>query len=77
MSGGYCGCACRDCFEIAIADQDGEPTLCHECEEARCDVTGESECECAGCDDCEPTGAEETTAEFSDFDDRDARGGEL
>lgn len=45
MSGGYCNCACRDCFDIAINDEDGEPALCNLCEWACCDVTGESECE--------------------------------
>jgi hypothetical protein len=40
---GYCPCACRDCFEVAISDDD-EPALCHECELAGCDDTGESEC---------------------------------
>ena len=41
---GYCDCACRDCFDIAINDDD-EPALCNECEEAGCDVEGCSECE--------------------------------
>ncbi len=40
---GYQDCGCRDCFEIAIGD--GEPALCHSCEEAGCDVEGGSECE--------------------------------
>ncbi len=44
MSSGYCSCACRDCFEIAITDEEGEPALCGECEEAGCDIEGESEC---------------------------------
>jgi hypothetical protein len=39
---GYCSCACRDCFEIAIAGDDDEAALCWECEEAGCD--GEGEC---------------------------------
>lgn len=43
---GYVHCACRDCFEIAIADDDNGPALCHECEEAGCDADGASECEC-------------------------------
>lgn len=42
---GYCPCACRDCFEFAIGDDDDEPALCLECEEAGCDCSGESECE--------------------------------
>lgn len=41
---GYVHCACRDCFEIAISGNDGEPALCSECEEAGCDCTGQSEC---------------------------------
>lgn len=40
---GYQHCACRDCMEIAIGD-DGEPALCHECEEAGCDADSGSEC---------------------------------
>jgi len=35
MSGGYCDCACRDCFEIAIGKA-GE-ALCHDCETAGCE----------------------------------------
>lgn len=27
MSGGYCNCACRDCFDIAINDEEGAPAL--------------------------------------------------
>lgn len=43
---GYHDCPCRDCFEIAIGcDDDNNPDLCHECEEAGCDASGESECE--------------------------------
>lgn len=41
---GYKHCACRDCFEIAIGEDD-EPALCSECEEAGCDDSGCSECE--------------------------------
>ena len=38
---GYVYCACRDCFEIAIAgaNQD-ERALCHTCKEAGCDAEG-------------------------------------
>jgi len=43
--GGYCNCACPDCFEIAISGH-GEPAMCNECEEAGCD--GESECQAPG-----------------------------
>lgn len=42
---GYCDCACRDCFEIAINDED-EPALCNDCEAAGCDIEGNSECSC-------------------------------
>jgi len=44
MAGGYVPCACRDCFEIAIAVEDGERALCHECEEAGCEADGSGEC---------------------------------
>lgn len=37
MSGGYCPCACRDCFEIAITSEDGKRELCWECREAGCE----------------------------------------
>lgn len=39
---GYVSCWCRDCFEIAIADDD-EHALCHACVDAGCD--GEGECQ--------------------------------
>lgn len=42
---GYTHCACRDCFEIAISDDENVPELCSECEEAGCDSTGQSYCE--------------------------------
>lgn len=42
---GYKDCACRDCFEVAIGDE-GEPALCHACEEAGCDAEGGTECSC-------------------------------
>lgn len=46
---GYCDCACRDCFEIAIASLEDDDTndglaLCWECNEAGCDPKSESEC---------------------------------
>lgn len=42
---GYTHCACRDCFEIAISDDENVPELCNECEEAGCDSTGQSGCQ--------------------------------
>ena len=39
---GYCDCACRDCFEIAIGKA-GE-ALCNECEDAGCEAAQETEC---------------------------------
>lgn len=47
---GYCNCACRDCFEIAIASNDptDDPALCHACEEAQCDPHGNEECQAEG-----------------------------
>ena len=32
---GYTHCKCRDCFEIAISDDD-HPAFCHECVTAGC-----------------------------------------
>jgi len=40
---GYCPCACRDCFEIAIG-KPGE-ALCHDCESAGCEAGAETECQ--------------------------------
>jgi len=40
---GYCDCACRDCFEIAIGVL-GE-ALCHDCEEAGCEPQAEQDLE--------------------------------
>lgn len=44
MSSGYTECRCRDCFEIAISDDENNPDLCLDCEEAGCE--GDSECAC-------------------------------
>ena len=41
---GYHDCPCRDCFEIAIGETDGEPDLCNACEKSGCDASGESGC---------------------------------
>jgi len=40
---GYCDCACRDCFDIAITSTD-KNALCNLCKDAGCDEDGESEC---------------------------------
>jgi hypothetical protein len=40
---GYKQCACRDCMEIAIGD-DEENALCVCCEEAGCSPNGDEEC---------------------------------
>lgn len=43
---GYVDCACRDCFEIAIAgDDDRGIALCSECKDAGCSIDGDSECD--------------------------------
>lgn len=44
---GYTHCACRDCFELAIADgPDGTIAFCHDCVEAGCadEHAGTGEC---------------------------------
>lgn len=41
---GYVNCACRDCMEIAIGDNDA---MCSACAAAGCEL--DAEC-CAGCD---------------------------
>lgn len=33
----YAPCACRDCMDIAITDDNGEPTLCPLCDGAGCE----------------------------------------
>ncbi|NRB12227.1 MAG: hypothetical protein HRU44_03230 [Candidatus Thalassarchaeum sp.] len=39
---GYHSCPCRDCFEIAIGcDDNNNPDMCGDCEDAGCDGTGE------------------------------------
>jgi hypothetical protein len=51
---GYCDCACRDCFNVAI----GKPgkALCHGCEHAGCEAGAERECQrmdAYGCEDAD------------------------
>jgi len=43
---GYCNCACRDCFEIAIGIA-GE-ALCSDCEDSGCEARVEQECQADG-----------------------------
>jgi hypothetical protein len=40
----YVSCACRDCFETAIATDEDSIELCWECSEAGCDSDGDAEC---------------------------------
>ena len=55
MSSGYTDCACRDCFEIAISEDENEPAFCLECEEAGCEHDEECKREDAyGIDDDTP-----------------------
>jgi len=54
---GYCHCACRDCFEITISDDDGSD-LCWACASAGCDDSGESECLAPGAYSQEDWGGE-------------------
>jgi hypothetical protein len=44
---GYAHCTCRDCMEIAIADDDGV-ALCSDCEEAGCSAEGYEHCRAWG-----------------------------
>lgn len=50
---GYCSCACRDCFDIAITSDMRKRALCLLCKDADCDVTGDSECARDDLDECE------------------------
>jgi hypothetical protein len=45
---GYCYCACRDCFEIAIRDDGEINVMCTECTEAGCEPHAETECQGSG-----------------------------
>jgi hypothetical protein len=38
---GYCECLCRDCFEIAIENEDGFGAFCLGCKEAGCEQNKE------------------------------------
>lgn len=51
---GYTQCACRDCFDIAISN-DERCALCHECAEAGCEheCDGGGECQRSDAYDCE------------------------
>lgn len=55
---GYCNCACRDCFEIAISSDD-KPALCWECEESGCSAEGDSECDREPEQSCPHCGSED------------------
>ncbi len=37
MNSGYTHCACRDCFEIVVSDDEDNPDFCDECQEAGCE----------------------------------------
>jgi len=62
MATGYCDCACRDCFDIAIGDPKTERVLCGDCEAAGCDASGDCDCERDDayggevCETCDGTG---------------------
>lgn len=40
MMSGYAHCACRDCFEIIVANNPARPELCDECNTAGCGDPG-------------------------------------
>ena len=46
MSSWYTHCKCRDCFEIAVSDDQNNPDFCHECREAGCEA--DQECQRLG-----------------------------
>lgn len=54
---GYVHCACRDCFDITIADYSAlDAPMCHGCKDAGCSSFGDSECltdTAYGCDGME------------------------
>ena len=43
MSSGYTHCACRDCFETVVSDEESRPDFCDDCETAGCEP--DSECQ--------------------------------
>ena len=47
MGSGYVSCACRDCFDIAIASNSTKPALCVVCKLSGCNIDGCHDCECA------------------------------
>jgi hypothetical protein len=81
MSSGYVNCACRDCFDVAIASDDSQPALCAECEEAGCDCEGASECERSDAYECDESDDESDDCEaldkpeWSDYFDNDREAG--
>ena len=46
---GYTQCRCRDCFEIAVSDDDDSPDFCGACEEAGCEDDSECLARCEYC----------------------------
>lgn len=59
MGSGYTSCACRDCMEVAISNDDSKPAYCHACVAAGCpDYQGQEgmsqECQCEPDEDDEP-----------------------
>jgi hypothetical protein len=40
MMSGYAHCACRDCFEIIVANNPARPELCDDCNTAGCGDPG-------------------------------------
>lgn len=45
MTSGYTHCACRDCFDVAVSNDMGNPDLCLLCKDAGCERDGGSECQ--------------------------------
>jgi hypothetical protein len=41
MASGYVDCACRDCFDIAVGDDDKDSAFCGLCADAGCTTSGE------------------------------------
>lgn len=56
---GYCPCKCRDCMEIAIADDISEGAFCLDCEEAGCEEDEDCQAEGAYGGNWENEGEEE------------------
>lgn len=54
MTTGYCDCLCRDCFNVAVTDNHGNPQMCGPCQHAGCEENKECQrIDAYGCEEQE------------------------